>query len=125
MAELKTFVILEGLKAAMTTGPENYRRYAQDVARELQYLDFRDHFGRLANSILLADSADKSGKEFAGDLRWIRKGGAEGEMDTTPNSYTAWLLSRALEKLDVAYGQGDFDKAAALVQEIKKLGVFK
>ncbi len=125
MAELKTFAVPEGLKAAVAAGPENYRRYSQDVARELQYLDFRDHFGRLANSILLADSADKSGKEFAGDLRWVKKGRAEGEMDTSPNSYTAWLLSRTLEKLDVAYGQGDFDKAAALVQEIKKLGVFK
>jgi hypothetical protein len=125
MAELETFAVPEGLKAAMATGPENYRRYAQDVARELQYLDLRDHFGQAANSILLADSADKSGKEFAGDLRWLKKGGAKDEMETTPNSHTAWRLARLLEELDVAYGQGDFDKAVTLLQEIKKLGVFK
>jgi len=125
MAELKPFSVPEGLKTAMISGPENYRRYAQDVAIELRYQDLREYFGRQANAILLADSAEKSGKEFAGDLRWLKRGGTPDVLETTPNSHTAWLLARLLEKLDVAYGRGDSDAAVAALGEIKKLGVFK
>jgi len=125
MSELRSFVVPESLKAAMATGPENYRRYAQDVARELQYQDLRDYFGRQANAILLADSADKSGKEFAGDLRWLKRGGTPDVLETTPNTHTAWLLARLLENLDAAYGRGDYAAAVVALQEIKNLAVFK
>lgn len=125
MSDLKSFAMPECLKAALTTGPENYRRYAQDVARELQYLDLREYFGKLASAILLADSADKSGKEFAGDLRWLKRGGTPDVLETMPNTHTAWKLSLFLKDLDVAYGQGDYDAAVAALQEIKKLAVFK
>jgi hypothetical protein len=125
MAAVRPFAVPEGLKAAMTAGPENYRRYAQDVAREFQYLDFRDYFSGQANALLLADSKDKSGKEFAGDLRWLKRGATPDVLETTTNSHTAWLLAGLLENLDLAYGEGDLDKATAAVQGIQKLGLFK
>jgi hypothetical protein len=125
MSGLRPFAVPEGLKAAMASGPENYRRYAQDVTRELQYEDFLDYFGKQANAILLADSKDKSGKEFAGNLRWLKRGATPDVLETTPNSHTAWELASLLERLDLAYGQGDLDNAAAAAQEIKKLGIFK
>jgi hypothetical protein len=125
MAGLRPFAVQEGLKKAMATGPENYRRYAQDVTRELQYQDFQAYFGKQANAILLSDSADKSGKEFAGDLRWLKRGGTPDVLETTPNTHTAWLLALLLKDLDLAYGEGDFDAAASAVERIKQLGVFK
>ena len=125
MTELRPFALPEGLKTALATGPESYRRYAQDVARELQYEDFQDYFGKQANAILMADSRDKSGKEFAGDLRWLKRGATPDVLETTPNSHTAWELAGLLKNLDLAYGEGDLDKATAAVREIKALGVFK
>ncbi len=108
----------------MLTGPPNYRRYAQDIARELQYLDLRDYFHQAANAILLADSTDKSGKEFAGDLRWLKRGVTPDIMEITPNSHTAWKLALMLKDLDFAYGQGDYDTAVTVLQAIKESGVF-
>ena len=126
MSELRPYEIPEGLKTAMMAGPENYRRYAQDVARELEYLDFRNYFLQQANTILLADSSDKSGREFAGDLRWIKRAGKTPDpLLSTPNSHTAWKLALFLKDLDIAYGQGDYEAAIAAIREIKKLGVFK
>jgi hypothetical protein len=125
MAEIRPFAAAEGLKAAMATGPENYRRYAQDVARELQYEDFQDYFGRQANAILLADSKDKSGKEYAGDLRWLKRGATPDVLETTANSHTAWELALLLKDLDAAYGEGDFERAVTAVEGIKKLNIFK
>lgn len=125
MSELRPFVVPEGLKVAMGTGPESYRRYAQDIARELQYQDLRQYFGGKANAILLADSTDKSGKEFAGDLRWLKRGGTPDALETTSNSHTAWKLALLLKDLDIAYGQGDFDAAVVILGEIKQLGIFR
>jgi len=125
MTGLRPFTLPEGLKTAMATGPENYRRYAQDVARELQYQDFQDYFSRQANAILLADSRDKSGKEFAGDLRWLKRGATPDVLETTANTHTAWLLALQLKDLDLAYGEGDFDTAASAIEGIRKLGLFK
>ncbi len=125
MAGLRPFIVPEGLQKAIVTGPDSYRRYAQDVARELQYEDFQDYFGKQANAILMADSNDKSGKEFAGDLRWLKRGATPDVLETTPNSHTAWELALLLKDLDTAYGEGDFDRAAAAVEGIQKLGIFK
>ena len=120
------FDIPAGLKEAMAsrTGSEGFRRYARDVARELQYQNLREHFARQANALLFKDSEDKSGKEFLGDLRWITKNKIT-ELETTPNSQTAWKLARLLEDLDVAYGQGDFGAACAWLEKIRSLGVFR
>ena len=43
------------------------------------------------------------------------------ERETTKNSYYAWRLIRALEELDVAYGQGDFDTASDVLDEIASI----
>lgn len=126
MSGVRPFEIPAGLKAAMTApvGSDGFRLYAQDVARELQYQEFRKYFSRQSDVILLKDSEDKSGKEWLGDLRWIVKNKV-ADLATTPNSHTAWMLARILQDLDVAYGQGDFAAAAELVGKIKALGVFK
>lgn len=125
MSKLRRFSLPDGLEAAMNAGPENYRRYAQDVARELQYLDLREYFGTQANAILLADSADKSGREFAGDLRWLKRGGTPDPLVATANSHTAWKLALILKDLDIAYGRGDDEAVIRALEEIGKLGVFK
>ncbi len=122
--KLRSFDVPAGLKTALTLGPESFRRYAQDVLRELTYQAFRDYFGTQANQILLKDSEDKSGKEFLGDLRWLIKG-KRNDIETTPNSMTAWKLARLLDELDIAYGQGDYDRACGVIEEIAKFGVFK
>jgi hypothetical protein len=126
MSAIHPFEYPEGLKAAMTArlGSESFRRYAYDVARELQYQDFRGYFSRRANAVLLKDSEDKSGKEFLGDLRGIIKN-KSADLETTPNSHTAWRLARLLEDLDVAYGRGDFDTAGGLLGKIRSFGIFK
>jgi len=126
MSAVHPFDIPEGLKEAMAarTGSEGFRRYARDIARELQYQNLREHFARQANAILFKDSEDKSGKEFLGDLRWITKNKIT-ELETTPNSQTAWKLTRLLEGLDVAYGQGDLGEACAMLEKIRSLGVFR
>ena len=126
MSGLHPYEIPEGLKAAMSarSGSEGFRRYASDVARELQYQDLREHFSRQANSVLFKDSEDASGKEFLGDLRWIVKNKIT-ELETTPNSQTAWKLARMLEELDTAYGQGDFAAACEMLERIRSLGVFQ
>ena len=60
-----------------------------------------------------------------GDLRWLKRGATPDVLETTPNTHTAWLLTLLLKDLDLAYGEGDFDGAAAAIEGIKKLGVFK
>ena len=126
MSALRPFTVPPGVKAAMSNPAVSgsFRRYAQDIARELQYRDLRGYFTRQAEAILLKDSEDKSGKEFLGDLRWIVKNKIE-ELTTTPNSQTAWTLARLLQTLDTAYGQGDFDGAVSTLEAIGKLGVFR
>jgi len=125
MSELKPFALPKGLEAAMQTGPANYRRYAQDVARELHYLELREYLGKLANTTLLADSVDKTGKEFAGDLRWLKRGGTPDPLTTTPNSSTAWKLALMLKNLDIAYGEGDYDAAVEVLHKMKTLPFFR
>jgi len=108
------------LKAALNQGPEGYRRYAQDVLRELTYLGFRDFYATLANQTLLKDSRDERAGEFWGDLAGRgkpRKAGAEPVSDSSK----AWRLSRLLEELDIAYGRADYVRAVGLIAEIKKL----
>jgi hypothetical protein len=109
MKRLRPFEVPPGLATAMTTGSLNFRRYAQDVAREMQYRDLRDHFAAQANRLLRALPQD--------DLRRLKANGLE----LTRNSHSAWRLLRALSDLDVAYGQGDFDLACKLMGEIETI----
>lgn len=109
------------LKAAAGQGPDGFRRYAQDVLRDIVYLGFRDFYSTLANQTLLQDNRDQRQGDFWGDLGGQpnpRKAGAE----TGPDSAKAWRLARLLEDLDVAYGRSEFGRALELVAEIGKLG---
>jgi hypothetical protein len=121
MNALRPFEAPAELKAALNQGPEGYRRYAQDVIRELAYVDFRDFYSTLANQTLLRDSREEREGEFYGDLAGRaknRKAAAETGLD----SAGAWKLTRLLEELDIAYGRADYDRACGLISEIRKLG---
>jgi len=97
------------LKTAMVTGSPNFRRYAQDIVREMQYQNLREHFTERAHQILRMHKKD--------DLRRVKEVG----METTKNSHTAWRLLRTLVELETVYGQGDYDKACELVTEVAKI----
>ena len=66
-------------------------------------------FAKQANAILLADSAEKSGKEFAGDLRWLKRGATPDVLETTPNTPYRLAAGPSSQGFDLAYGEGDFD----------------
>ena len=89
-----------------TAGSDGQRRYAQDVAREMQYQDLRKHLLQRAHETMKPTKKD--------DLRRLPK----NEMTTTSNSHTAWLLMRFLQRLDVAYGEGSYDKACEILDEL-------
>jgi hypothetical protein len=98
-----------GLEGHATCGSLNVQRFAQDVIREMQYQDLRRHYTARANEILRSRPQD--------DLRKLKP----GELETTENSHYAWRLVRVLADLDVAYGQGDFDRACALLADLREL----
>jgi len=109
MAKLKPFDAPAGLKAAMANGSPNERRYAQDVVREMQYQDLRQHVSARADEVIRKSKQD--------DVRRPPKNG----LATAKNTHYAWRLIRALQTLDAAYGQGDFDAACAALDEIRKI----
>lgn len=97
------------LKDATQSGPENMRRYAQDVLRETHYQHLRRDLTQIANKTLQSARMD--------DLRKV----SPADRTTTPNSASAWQLLRALEELDVAYGQGEFAQAADILTRLRPL----
>jgi hypothetical protein len=109
------------LRAALTQGSKGYRRYAQDVLRELTYVGFRDYYSTLANQTLLKDSREAREGEFWGDLG-IRAKIRKAEAETGLDSSAAWKLTRFLEELDIAYGRAEYDRACGLIFEIGRLG---
>lgn len=109
MAKLRAFEAPPKLASAMKSGSPNEQRYVQDVVREMQYQDLRQHFNAKANGVIRKAKRD--------DVRHPSKDG----LATTPNSHYAWLIVRALQKLDVAYGEGDFDTACATLSELGKI----
>jgi len=113
--ELHPFDIPAGLKAAQTQGSDGDRRYAQDVLRELAYQGFRDYFSTLANQVLLGERGESVVRRPSG-----ARGGRSGV--AADPSAAAWKLARLLDELDIAYGQGDYDRACGVIEEIKKLG---
>lgn len=104
MAARRAFDVDAKLAAAMQAEGPNFRRYAQDVARELQYADFYTYWSGVADKAILAQPMD--------DLRNLD---AEARA-TQCTSQTAWDLRRLLTQIDVLYGQGKLDEAAALVE---------
>jgi len=109
MSEIIPYKISPDLEKALQTGSESFCRYAQDVARELQYQDFREHFMKKAGLILHVSQKD--------DLRHITQVAVLG----TKNSHAAWKLLRILTELDILYGQGKYDQCCPLLRDISKL----
>lgn len=109
MARVHPHEIPAGLKAAMSEGPDNYRRYAQDVARELQYEALRQYFADAARNVLARAKMN--------DLRTLN---AQARA-ATRNTATAWKMLILLEELGTAYGRGEYDQAIKVLGEIEKL----
>lgn len=113
MLAVRPFTVPEGLAKAMEAGTPTECRYAQDVALELQYQDLRQALQKKANAVLRAAKMN--------DLRTLD---AQKRAEAA-TSQTAWQLIRLLEKLDVAYGQGDVDNAITILGEISEFkGLF-
>ena len=109
MTKVREYKLDEKLQAAMTSGPPNFRRYAQDVACELQYQDLREYYTKLAQGVL--------DRTKMNDLRTL----TQQQRERTGNSYTAWRLLRVLERLDAAFGEGDVDGAIKLLEELNQV----
>lgn len=112
MNRVRSYDVHEGLIRAREFGSPAYRRYAEDVAVELQYQDLRRHFSEKANAVIRTAKMD--------DLRPLNA----KVRATTANSQTAWQMIRLLQQLDVVYGQGDTGGAIGVLREmeaIKKL----
>ncbi len=110
-----------GLRAALSSGPENERRYAQDIVRELSYLALRDYFSALANQVLLADPGGKDQGGSWGDLADPARA-RKGETALRTDSSRAWKIVHLLADLDAAYGRGDYDRAVAVIGDLGKAG---
>lgn len=106
MSRVRPFTCSAELQAAMREGPDNYRRYAQDIALELHYRDLRRSLNEAANKVLAEAKMD--------DLRPL----PPEKRATTSNSQTAWELARSLQRLDAAWGEGDAYQAADVLEQI-------
>ncbi len=112
LSQLQAVVPFEpptALKDATQNGAENMRRFAQDVLREMHYQRLRQDLTHKANKTLQSARMD--------DLRKV----SPADRAKTPNSASAWELLRALEELDVAYGQGEFAQATNILARIRPL----
>jgi hypothetical protein len=109
LAEAHTFDAPAGLEDATRTGDAGERRYAQDVLRELHYQDCRRHLTELATRTLTDAKMN--------DLRSLNT----EQREKGRNSQTAWKLIRRLADLDMAYGQGDYDRAVKILADVATL----
>lgn len=109
MARLRAFAPPPALAAALNHGSPGERRYVQEVIREMQYQELRQSLTARAHLALRDARRD--------DLWYLRHGTPKNGLDSSE----AWRLIRALEKLDVAYGQGDLDTACAVLEDITSL----
>ena len=108
MQGVRAYEVPAKLKAAGQSGPPNFRRYAQDIARELHYQELRQHFTKRAQKIIRDAKLN--------DLRQIKP----SQYKTTANTHSAWRLIRVLERLDVAYGQGLDGRVCELLHELSQ-----
>lgn len=108
MNRVRPFACPPELQAATTEGPDNYRRYAMDIAAELAYRDLRRSLNEAANRVLSEVRKD--------DLH----GMAPAQRAGSATSQTAWEMTRLLERLDVAWGEGDATPASAVLDELSK-----
>ncbi len=124
MNALRPFEAPVGLRAALNAGPPTYRLYAQDILRELTYLNLRDYYLTLMNQVLLRDSPDRGVGGSWGDLGARQKPRRPGA-ETAVSSVAAWRMARLLEELDLAYGQADYTRASDLIAALATLDTAK
>ncbi len=126
MNGLRAFDVPEELAAAAASasGTESHRRYARDILREWTYQALRDWCGALADTTLLRDAGSAAGTEYLGDLRPPVKSRVRDYVSSA-DSRSAWDLSRLVDRLDVAYGDGDYDEAVKIIAEIGRLPIVK
>jgi hypothetical protein len=106
MSKVYDFDPGDDLRVAAQAGTPTEQRYAQDILREGHYQALRKHFNGRAQQVIADAKMD--------DLRQVKK----GEFDSTANSHSAWRVIRALQQLDVAYGQGDYDRACESLETL-------
>ncbi|MBN1492392.1 MAG: hypothetical protein JXA69_20940 [Phycisphaerae bacterium] len=109
MAGVVAFEAPGPLQQATEIGSLNNRRFAQDVLREWHYFVLREQLMAKANKVLRAAPMNEFRKLTPEQRR------------TTACTETAWQMVRLLERLDVVYGQGNFDEACAVLSELKPL----
>ena len=110
MGAVHPYAVAPARAAAMGSGTASERRYAQDVARELQYQALRQAWAARAQAVLAGTGMN--------DLR--KK--APGQRETGENSQTAWRVLGRLAVLDEAYGAGDWERAETVLRELGDLG---
>jgi hypothetical protein len=102
MEHVHEFRVPEGLEKSIKEGSANMRRYAQDVLRELHYQSLRKTLLRSAHNTLQESQFN--------DLFSRRQ--------NPPNSESAWRMTRLLQDLEVAYGNGNFGQATRLLKDL-------
>lgn len=122
MSRVRPYTVPPGLAKAMEAGSPGYRRYAMDVACELQYQELRDVLARQAEEVLRPGREARPSR-FMGDLLDAKRSGAD--LARGRNSESAWRLLRALAALDAAYGRGDTDAACATIDDIARIGLYR
>jgi len=92
------------LASAANGDPGNFQRYAQDLLREMQYVDFQTYWTGVAECILASKPMDE-----------LRKLNTEARA-TQCTSQTAWDLRCLLSRIDFLHGQGELEEAARLIE---------
>jgi hypothetical protein len=106
MSRVRAYEPQASLRRAAEAGPDNMRRYAQDIWRELHYRELRAELLTAAEEILKAAKKDD-----------LRPAGTPLEPPAM-NSATAWRVAALLSDLDQAYGSGDFTAARAALDHL-------
>ncbi len=105
MRSVEAFRVPSPLNQALAAATcDSERLYVLDIIREAQYLDLRD--------ALAARSAVRIASVPNAALRY-----SPHQLRT---SVDAWDYARALSSLDAAYGEGRYDDAARILEELKK-----
>ena len=92
------------VKALEQAGFDTEKLYVQDLIRESQYLSLREKLTRQSERILAASEGN----------RWPLD---RARVDST---LRGWDLAAAAGALDVAYGEGRYDDAIAILREIER-----
>jgi len=106
MRTLDEFAVPEPLAQALkTAGSETERLLIEDLIRELQYLALRDKLTK------------RNAERFT-TISGVR---IRGNANLTTASIRAWNVARIMSNLDAAYGEGRYDDAVRLLNELAEL----